>query len=412
MPIIYNIGIKFYYFLIWVVSFFNKKANLWIEGRKNWRLRFKPDSSKKNIWFHFASLGEFEQGKPLLQALRKRFIDKKIVITFFSPSGYEVRKNSLLGDHILYLPLDTSKNAKDFIKIFNPEMAFFNKYEYWNHFFLELKKQEIPLYVTSSIFRKEQLFFKPYGGFYRKILECVTHFFVQNQTSAGLLKSIGLNNFTISGDTRFDSVTDLAQNRKVFPLIDKFKGDNKLFICGSTWLEDEKLLSNFISTSPKGWKFIFAPHEISETNIKNLKKLCAEKAMGYSEIESTPGVEKRRVLIIDNIGMLSSLYAYADAAYIGGGFGNGIHNTLEAAAYALPVVFGPKHQKFKEAIDLVALEGGFAINNQDELNKIFNQLTFDDGFRKKAGRIAGNYIKENVGATGIIMNEVFDMGTT
>ncbi len=407
MPIFYNIGIKLYYLLVWIFSFFNKKAKLWIEGRKNWRSKFKLDYAVKNIWFHFASLGEFEQGKPLLKAVRERFPDKKIVITFFSPSGYEVRKNSPLGDYILYLPLDTAKNAQDFLNIFNPEIVFFNKYEYWNYYFQALKKQQVPLYITSAIFRKEQLFFKPYGDFYRSILKRVTRFFVQNQASADLLSSIGLNNFTISGDTRFDSVADLAKNRKDFPLIERFKSDNKLFIGGSTWLEDEKLIVKFIQLSPKGWKFIFAPHEISETNIENLEQLLGNKAIRYSEINETSVVEKAQILIIDNIGMLSSLYAYADVAYIGGGFGVGIHNTIEAAAYGLPVVFGPKYQKFKEAKDLVSFKGGFSINNQEELNDILNRLLTEEDFRKHSGEIAKNYVEENIGATNIIMDEVF-----
>jgi 3-deoxy-D-manno-octulosonic-acid transferase len=407
MPIFYNIGIKLYYLLVWIFSFFNKKAKLWIEGRKNWRSKFSPNHSHKNIWFHFASLGEFEQGKPLLKAVRERFPDKKIVITFFSPSGYEVRKNSPLGDYILYLPLDTAKNAQDFLNIFNPEIVFFNKYEYWNYYFQALKKQQVPLYITSAIFRKEQLFFKPYGDFYRSILKCVIRFFVQNQASADLLNSICLNNFTLSGDTRFDSVADLAKNQKDFPLIEKFINGDKLFIGGSTWLEDEKLIAKFIQLSPKGWKFIFAPHEISETNIENLEQLLGNKAIRYSEIKDDSSIEKARILIIDNIGMLSSLYAYADVAYVGGGFGAGIHNTLEAAAYGLPVVFGPKYQKFKEAKDLVSFKGGFSINNQEELNDILNRLLTEEDFRKHSGEIAKNYVEENIGATNIIMDEVF-----
>ncbi|OAQ38538.1 3-deoxy-D-manno-octulosonic acid transferase [Pedobacter psychrophilus] len=407
MPIFYNIGIKFYYFLVWIVSFFNRKAKLWIDGRMNWRSKFNPNHLHKNIWFHFASLGEFEQGKPLLQAVRKRFPDKKIVITFFSPSGYEVRKNSLLGDYILYLPLDTAKNAQDFLNIFKPEIAVFNKYEFWNYFFKELKKQQIPLYITSAIFRKEQLFFKPYGDFYRSILKCVTHFFVQNQTSADLLNGIGLNNFTISGDTRFDSVADLAQTRKDFPIIENFKDNQKIFIGGSTWLEDEKLIAQYILSPPKGWKFIIAPHEISETNIKSLQHLLNNEVIRYSEINEASSIKDAKFLIIDNIGMLSSLYAYADVAYIGGGFGAGIHNTLEAAAYGLPVIFGPRYRKFKEAIDLVSLKGGFTISNQEELNEVLNKLISNEDFRKQSGEIAKIYVDQNIGATQMIMDEVF-----
>jgi 3-deoxy-D-manno-octulosonic-acid transferase len=261
--------------------------------------------------------------------------------------------------------------------------------------------------TTSAIFRKEQLFFKPYGDFYRSILKCVTHFFVQNQASADLLSSIGLNNFTISGDTRFDSVADLAKNHKDFPLIEKFKHGNKLFIGGSTWFEDEKLLANFISLSPKGWRFIFAPHEISETNVNNLKQLLNNQTIKYSEIKDDSSLEKTQILIIDNIGMLSSLYAYADVAYIGGGFGAGIHNTLEAAAYGLPVVFGPKYQKFKEAKDLVSLEGGFSIDDQKQLKDILNRLLTDEKFREQSGKIAKKYVAQNIGATRMIMDEVF-----
>src|SRR6476659_3137442 len=265
MPAIYHIGIKIYYFFILVVSLFNTKAKYWIEGRRNWRKKFSEVSKEPKIWFHFASLGEFEQGKPLLQAIRKQIPEKKIVITFFSPSGYEIRKNSPLGDYILYLPIDTKKNAEDFIRIFNPEMGVFNKYEYWYAFFKSLNEHRIPIYVTSAIFRENQVFFKWYGSFNRKILSYVTRFFVQNEKSSELLKSIGFNNFTLSGDTRFDSVLDLAKNKKEFPIIQKFKGDQKLLIAGSTWPEDEKILSNYPFNDD--WKLIIAPHEISEAKI-------------------------------------------------------------------------------------------------------------------------------------------------
>lgn len=406
MPIIYTFGIKVYNFFIIIFSFFNDKAKKWVDGRKNWRNKFKPDYGKANIWFHFASLGEFEQGKPLLKAIRDHFPEKAIVITFFSPSGYEVRKNSPLGDYILYLPMDSRRNAKDFITIFKPEIAFFNKYEYWYFYFKELNQRQIPLYVTSAIFRPDQIFFKWYGGFNRKILSYVTHFFIQDAKSGELLKSIDLNNFTISGDTRFDSVLDLAKNKKDFLLIDRFKENKNLFIAGSTWPEDENLIANYIKESQTGWKFIIAPHEISETKLLALEKLLEDNSIRYSNMDKVDFGDKK-VIIIDNIGMLSSLYSYGEVAYIGGGFGAGIHNTLEAAAWGLPVIFGPKFQKFKEAKDLIMVKGGFTISSQQELNEILNLLITNDNYRKNCGKNATVYVEEHTGATEMIMKKVF-----
>ncbi|MEO5910152.1 MAG: glycosyltransferase N-terminal domain-containing protein [Pelobium sp.] len=406
MLIIYNFGIKVYHFFIIIFSFFNSKAKKWIDGRKNWRNKFKPDYVKENIWFHFASLGEFEQGKPLLKAIREYFPDKAIVITFFSPSGYEVRKNSPLGDYILYLPIDSPRNAKDFIAIFKPQIAFFNKYEYWYYYFKELNQHHIPLYVTSAIFRPDQIFFKWYGGFNRKILSYVTHFFIQDSQSGALLKSIDLNNFTISGDTRFDSVLDLAKNRKEFPLINNFKAEKNLFIAGSTWPEDENLIANYIKNKYTEWKFIIAPHEISETKLLALEKLLDNKSVRYSVMNGADFQDKQ-VVIIDNIGMLSSLYSYGNLSYIGGGFGAGIHNTLEAAAWGLPVIFGPKFQKFKEAKDLIAVKGGFTISSQQELNQILDLLINDENHRITCGNNAAKYVEQHTGATEMIMKKVF-----
>lgn len=403
---IYYIGLKIYYFFILIYSFFNAKAKKWIEGRKNWRQTFSRISKEPKIWFHFASLGEFEQGKPLLQAVRNQYPEKKIVITFFSPSGYEIRKNSPLGDFILYLPLDSPKNASDFISIFNPEIAIFNKYEYWYFFFKALHQHQLPIYVTSAIFRENQAFFKCYGGFNRKILSYVSHFFVQNKTSGELLKSIGLNNFTLSGDTRFDSVLNLSKNKKEFPIIQQFKGNKKLIIAGSTWPDDEKLLSNFHLNDL--WKMVIAPHEIAEHKLVELENFLEGKSIRYSTLsESDTFKETTKAIIIDNIGMLSSLYAYGEIAYIGGGFGAGIHNTLEAAAWGLPVIFGPNHHKFQEAKDLVANKGGYAIHDQNSLNAILDLLMNHEETRKKSGETAANYVAQNTGATTIIMKAVF-----
>ncbi len=407
MPIIYHIAIKFYLFLIWIASFFHKKAKNWIDGRKNWRQKYHPDLNIKKIWFHFASLGEFEQGKPLLKEVRERFPEKKIIITFFSPSGYEIRKNSPFGDYILYLPLDTANNAEDFIDIFKPELAIFNKYEYWYHFFKSLNENKIPLYITSAIFRSDQIFFKWYGGFNRRILKYVTHFFVQDEASEKALHTIGFSNTTISGDTRFDSVLELSKNRKDFPLIAAFKGNQHLFIAGSTWSEDENIIIEFIKQAPEDWRFIFAPHEITENRIAELEK-SSDGSIRYSQLINEPSkAGSAKILIIDNIGMLSSLYAYGNISYIGGGFGAGIHNTLEAAAWGSPVIFGPKYHKFKEARDLIHLGAGFSISNQNQFNVITTALMVNKNYRQLCGGQAKKYVQENTGATEIIMKKLF-----
>ena len=407
MPIVYNIVIKAYFLLVLLFSIFNQKAKFWISGRKKWQEKYKVKPTTSKVWFHFASLGEFEQGKPLLQYFKNNYPAKEIIITFYSPSGYEVRKNTNLADYILYLPLDTPKNAKEFLDIFKPEIAFFNKYEYWYHFFKETRNQQIPLYITSAIFREKQIFFKFYGGFFREILSCVTHFYLQDQNSAQLLKSIGFNNYTITGDTRFDSVSQIAKNKKDFPEILKFKQENNLFIGGSTWPEDEELIAKFIKSYPSNWKFILAPHEISENKLVALEGLLNQKSIRYSKIDDHTDIAALKILIIDNIGLLSSLYAYADIAFIGGGFGAGIHNTLEAAAWGLPVIFGPNYQKFDEAKSLIEKKAGFGISNFEELEQVLTNLIKDSGFRKTTGQLAKDFVEQNIGATQKIMQEVY-----
>jgi 3-deoxy-D-manno-octulosonic-acid transferase len=395
-------------------SLFNNKAKLWITGRKN-TVFVRIESS---IWFHFASLGEFEQGRPILEAIRNSRPGKKIVVTFFSPSGYEIRKNTPLADYVYYLPLDTAKNARSFINAINPEIIIFTKYEYWFHFFNEANRRNIPLYIVSGIFRPGQVFFKWYGGFNRSILNLVSHFFLQDEASKQLLQGIGITNTSVSGDTRFDRVWANAQNPKSLPLIDEFKNGHKLFIAGSTWPQDEALLAKLVSEYPD-WKFIFAPHEIPAEKINNLISLLPEgKAITFSQLKSeAEGLKSGdfinqsltsnlQSLIIDNIGMLSSLYAYADIAYIGGGFGVGIHNTLEAAAFGLPVIFGPNYQKFNEARELIALKAGFSISNENELKGIVETLVDDEAFYNATSKKVFNYVKENVGATEMIMKYI------
>jgi len=402
---LYNIGIKLYYFAIWLASFFNAKAGLWINGRRHQKLgRFNS-----SIWFHFASLGEFEQGRPILEAMREQYPGKSIVVTFFSPSGYEIRKNTPLADAVYYLPLDTSDNARDFIAAIKPDITIFTKYEYWYHYFNELNRQHIPLYIVSGIFRPGQVFFKWYGGLHRKMLSFVTHFFLQDEPSKQLLSNLGITNITVSGDTRFDRVWANAQNPKEIAGISEFKNAQKLFIAGSTWPEDEKLLATLPILYPD-WKFIFAPHEIGEEKISNLVNLLPKgSTIRYSELKNiqsdlTSHISHLSSLVIDNIGMLSSLYAYGDIAYIGGGFGVGIHNTLEAAAFGLPVIFGPHYLKFNEARELIALKAGFSIGNETQLKGIVDTLITDEAFYSTTRKKIYNYVQEHTGATKMIMS--------
>ncbi|NOW96721.1 glycosyltransferase N-terminal domain-containing protein [Mucilaginibacter sp. SG564] len=436
---LYNIGIKLYYFAVWLVSFFNTKAGLWINGRRQQKIA--PFNS--SIWFHFASLGEFEQGRPILEAVRQQYPGKSIVVTFFSPSGYEIRKNTPLANAVYYLPLDTKNNARDFIDTIKPDMVVFTKYEYWYHYFKELNRRSIPLYIVSGIFRPGQVFFRWYGGLHRKMLSFVTHFFLQDESSKQLLSEVGINNVTVSGDTRFDRVWANAQNPKEIAGVSEFKNGKKLFIAGSTWPEDEKLLATLPALYPD-WKFIFAPHEIGEEKVNNLIGLLPPgSTVKYSQLGDNskfkiqnraallntteeeqlvknskevsdlplprtphPAPEYPPVLIIDNIGMLSSLYAYGDIAYIGGGFGVGIHNTLEAAAFGLPVIFGPNYLKFNEARELIALKAGFSISDEAQIKGIVDTLISDEAFYSTTSRKIYNYVQEHTGATEMIMSHI------
>ena len=406
MLLLYNLGLRIYVFLIYIASFFNKKANAWLKGRSN----IQYQRFNKSAWFHFASLGEFEQGLPVLAGFRSAHSDTAIVITFFSPSGYEIRKNTPLADAVYYLPLDTAANARHFIDAIQPTIAVFTKYEYWYHYFYELNRKNVPLFVISGIFRPNQVFFKWYGGLYRQMLGFVTHFFVQDENSKNLLQNIRVTNVSVSGDTRFDRVWDNAQNQKSFPVIEEFTKGNKVFIAGSTWPEDEELLAQLIKAKPD-WKFIIAPHEIKEEKITRLIGLLpSNSAMRYSDVSNLKSqISNLKIIVIDNIGMLSSLYQYGQIAYIGGGFGVGIHNTLEAAAFGLPVIFGPNYQKFKEARDLVALELGFSINDANELKETFSDLTEDNARLSHVSQKIKDYVKENTGATGMILDYVKDL---
>jgi 3-deoxy-D-manno-octulosonic-acid transferase len=405
MVFFYSLGLKLYYLLIFLVSSFNRKARLWIRGRKGIFDKIKKQVKPGNnlLWFHASSLGEFEQGRPLIEAFKNRNKSVKILLTFFSPSGYENRKNYKTADYIFYLPPDTKKNACKFVKSVNPSKAFFIKYEFWYHYLNQLHINKIPVYLVSANFRQNQVFFKWYGGWFRNILNKFTHIFVQNKKSEHLLKQIGLNNVTVSGDTRFDRVAEIARQAKKIEIAEKFKQDSLVIIGGSTWTKDEEILVEFINTSSLNIKYIIAPHEIHESNIQRIIKSINKPVIRFSSA-NTGNVIDYQVLIIDNIGLLSSLYRYADIAYIGGGFGVGIHNILEAATFGLPVVFGPNYGKFQEAVDLVESGGAFPVNSFGSLRIQFENL-LGKIEENEAGKISREYVLKNQGATSKILNE-------
>ena len=405
MWILYLAGIKIYGLLISILSPFNDKAKKWVRGRRGLlaQIAREVDPKTRPIWFHFASLGEFEQGRPVLEAIRLQRPGIPVVITFYSPSGYEIRKNTPLAEHVFYLPEDTPANAKAFIRLIHPSLAIFTKYEYWPFYFRTLAAQGIPLYVISAIFRPNQIFFKAYGGFFRKTLSHVTHFFTQNKDSLDLLARLGFTNATLAGDTRFDRVVALPQNRKHLPEIESFIADSPVLVAGSTWPADEERLSQLHPAFPE-WKMIIAPHEIHEAHLRAIEQQFPA-SIRFSKLSPSvapSGSLTENVLIIDNIGMLSSLYGYGQIAYIGGGFGVGIHNTLEAATYGVPVIFGPHYQKFQEAKDLLVKGGGFSIGSTEELRLVFKRLTTGSS-REAAGKIAGRYVQEQAGATAVIL---------
>lgn len=410
MGLVYLAGIRIYGLLISVLSLFNDKARKWREGRRGLldRVAREVDASKRSIWFHFASLGEFEQGRPVLERLRALKPDRTFIITFYSPSGYEIRKNTPLADHVFYLPEDTPRNAFRFIELINPELAIFTKYEYWPFFFRELGTRQIPLYVISAIFRPGQVYFKWYGGFFRNTLKQVTHFFTQNRESVMMLSRLGINKATLAGDTRFDRVVDLPQNRLSIAEAKDFSTGHRVLVAGSTWPADEELLAGLHQHFPD-WKLIIAPHEIHEDRIRSVMKLFPQ-AIRFSAVRD-PGLPATKpdpsVLIIDNIGMLSSLYGYGRIAYVGGGFGAGIHNTLEAATYGIPVIFGPNYHKFKEADDLIARGAGFSVEQLPDVTRVFGALQQEESL-KTAGDAARQYVLEHAGATIIIIKHLIE----
>ncbi|MGH2643695.1 MAG: 3-deoxy-D-manno-octulosonic acid transferase [Chitinophagaceae bacterium] len=395
---VYDIIIQVYAILIRISSIFNPKAREWVNGRKRWALLLKNKAPEDgvDIWMHCASLGEFEQGRPVLEALRNRYPDKYILLTFFSPSGYSVRKDYPTVNHVCYLPLDTRKNTRMFLQIIKPKLVIFVKYEFWLHFIRQTSAQEIPLLLVSAIFRPDQLFFKSYGKVFRQLLSCYNRIFVQDKNSFGLLKNIGTENCIIAGDTRFDRVITVRKQAKEFSAIDIFLDHKDAWVAGSTWQPDEQVIKDCMYLIPK---WIIAPHEIEEDHLLQIEKLFYGKTIRYSLLKDSP--EKyidKNILLIDNVGMLSSLYRYGRAAYIGGGFGHGIHNILEAAVYGIPVIFGPKFQKFREAKVLIEMQAAFSISDEMEMKKIMNKLT-DKNFRKSTGELGQNYVSREAGAT-------------
>ena len=408
----YNVSIHIFGLAIRLVSLFNPKAKLWLNGRKNILDKIKNtlEPNAKIIWVHVASLGEFEQGRPVIENIKQCQPQYKILLTFFSPSGYEVRKNYTNVDYIFYLPLDTKKNAQEFVDIVKPQIAIFVKYEFWINYINELHNKQIQIYSISSIFRRNQIYFKSYGNFYTKALRKISFYFVQNNESAKLLNSIGINNVVVSGDTRFDRVTQNVKVVKSIPNIEKFKQNKPIFIAGSTWPKDEEIIFELIKQTKTDYKFIIAPHQINDQKIKELIKKLDGKAIRYSEI-GEQDISKVSVMIIDNIGMLTSIYQYGTVAYVGGGFGVGIHNILEPSVFMIPVLFGPNYQKFQEAHDLLKLKAAFVVNNSVELIQTFNNLIKEIQNSSTNNSFINSmqyeYFKNNLGATNLIVEKIF-----
>jgi 3-deoxy-D-manno-octulosonic-acid transferase len=411
MHFLYNIVITLAQSLLPIIAMFVPKIKLFVEGRKVVMsiLVQKIKASDRTIWFHAASLGEYEQGLPVIEKIKKHYPSHKIIVSFFSPSGYEVRKNNTVADITVYLPLDTRSNAAKFIQLVHPEMAFFIKYEFWPNYLNELNKQQIPTYLISGIFREKQLFFKWYGGFYRKALDAFTYFFVQNEKSKVLLQKLGKNNVTISGDTRFDRVGAILERDNSLAFIAYFVANKTTVVAGSTWPKDEAVLANFINNTQQELKFIIAPHNIKQDQIKELQQSLRKKTVLYSDFITDPSInlEEYDVLLIDTIGILTKIYSYADIAYVGGGFGNpGVHNILEPATFGIPIVIGPNYSHFAEATALVNLKGCSTIANASEFSTTMKRLIIDEADRSEKGHICSTFVTMNRGATAMIVNRV------
>ncbi len=398
---LYTFAVKVYHFAVATAAFFgNKKAKLWIEGRKS-----LPDATPDNsrwVWIHVSSLGEFEQGRPVIEAIKKQHPTIKILLSFFSPSGYEIRKDYPIADEVLYLPDDTMPNAQKWVNRHNFMAAIFVKYDFWFNYIKCLHDNDIPLYYISVTLSPNHFFFKWYGKWFAKQLQQVKHFYVQDQDSAFSLACIGIENTTVCGDTRFDRVADIAKQARRFEDIENFINGRKCIVAGSTWPPDENLFHGWINTMPEDYCLIMAPHDISEGHIQQIRKLFPDAAL-YSDED-----KKGNILIINSIGILSQLYQYAHFAYIGGAFGSGLHNIQEAITFGCPVVFGPKYKNFVEAVDLVEKRGAFSVSKQNDFNDIFSQLIYIDEKRESASKTCLDYVQSKLGATDIIMKDLDD----
>ncbi len=407
MFFLYNIFIFFFILGIRIAALFNEKAKAWVKGRKVILEKIEKSLAgthdrKKIAWFHCASLGEFEQGRPLMEAIRESMPDYRIFLTFFSPSGYEVRKNYPGADHVFYLPADSARMAAKFIKILSPDIVFFIKYEYWYNYLAVLKQRGIPTYMVSAIFRTSQPFFRWYGSWFRKQLNNLTWFFVQDEDSERLLRKIGIQQVSVSGDTRFDRVNIIALQNKPVEVIDEFCRDSIVILAGSTWPEDEKILLPFILGNKKKYKFIIAPHEVDGERIDGLISLVDVGSLRFSQANEM-NTRETRILVVDTIGILASLYRYAYISYVGGGFGAGIHNILEPAAFGIPVIFGPNYERFREARDLIREGGATTIKSEAEFRTAFNRFVDIPDERERASEICSIYVRSHKGATDHIL---------
>lgn len=410
MLLFYRLLTQLYFFSIRIAAIFNEKASKMIRGRKGWQrnLKEKIIEGKKYIWFHCASLGEFEQGRPLIEKFKTENPEYGVVLSFFSPSGYEIRKNYEFADVVCYLPFDSKHNAEKFIEIINPEFVIFVKYEFWYFMINRLVRLKIPVFLISGIFRKNQIFFKPYGRFYLKLLKRFSYLFLQDEDSEILLKNFGVKNTLVCGDTRIDRVIQIADQEWINPLLDEFSKGYNIIVCGSSWPEDEKIITEFINSCDSSYKFIIAPHEITEKHLSNLENEIKKNKIRYSDL-SAENNDCCNVLIVDSIGLLSKLYRYGRIAYIGGGFGKGIHNILEASVYNIPVVFGPNYKKFKEAIDLIEIKAGFSISDYDGFKDVVNKLISEQSLYENSKMQSEIYFDRSSQSTKRIFQEISNL---
>ena len=413
MRLIYSIFVSLYTAAITVASLFNERARTWVKGRKGWRslLAGRFAEGDRIAWFHCASLGEFEQGRPVMEMLKRRDPTIKLVITFFSPSGYEIRKDYALADLLMYLPADSRRNARDFVSLLGPHAAIFIKYEFWYNYLDTLQRKGVPLYMVSGVFRHNQPFFRFYGGWFRKILGGFTHIFVQDKPSADILVNHGISNVEVSGDTWFDRVWENAQSAREIDPVRKFAGGNKVLVAGSSWPAEEEMICRYINEQRSNYRWIIAPHQVDRRHIDNIVSMIRRPVVRYSGlIDGAP--DEAEVLVIDNIGILASVYRYGALAVVGGGFGKGIHNILEPASWGCPVLFGPGHNKFSEAEELIDRGGGFCFRDYNEFSAIIDKLPHSARDLESASSAAEEYVKSKLGATEIVVDKLHGLFLT